>query len=451
MNKHLLFLSLALSLTLAQPAPAFFSGFGSGSKSATTAEKTSAWDKLVSSANETMKKSEQDEGNKDNPTWDQLTKRADQAMKQFAKDGKGFDIMRKIERKIEKIAADENSTLTGRFYDLKQPLDPKKSKPLHRHQVVQFIKNFMDADWDREMLEQYYSPDVKLEAPYFYLPRCKASYAPEAFMCNTGNQKRQVQPLDWLVVYSGVVIAPESGKFRFVGMGDDAIVVRFDNKVVLEAGWSIPSRSNMTLGTSRTYQEELISPKEGKALYQYKETPHWNSSLGGIPSGTPFQVKEGKAYPIEIILSEIPGNEFGFCLLIEKLANGNAPRGKFAPGDSPTLALFRTNETTPDLKEIEESLRKDGKNYIVRLPLEAPPFLEESPMWRAISKGKAKRNMLERVAATATSDEDTAMGRRVEDDETAEEGTEKEEAAPEENDAEAKAPVKQNNKGGKKK
>ena len=459
MSKRILFLVLPLMMAFTQPAPAFWddavSAFkgspaapgkkvkkGKQLKQAETKGDSSAWDKLMGDANKTLgtdkneksewdklsekanadlKESEKDQGNADNFSWDQLKQRASQSMDKFAKDGQGFDIMRKVQkvkRKVEKLAADENSTLTGRFYDLKQPLDESKAKPLHRGQVTNFFKNFMDSDWDPEMLEQYYSPKVELAASYLYLPRCKASYAPKAFRCNEGEQERKVEPHAWVVVYRGQVTAPKSGHFRFVGMGDDTIVVRFDKKVVLESGWSINSTGDMDKGTRRDYQDFISSPKGGCALYQYEETPHWNRCLGGIQTGTKFHVKEGETYPIEILISEIPGVEFGYCLLIEELETGKAPTGKYKVGEAPTVAIFRTNEMLPDLKEIEEELKKDGENYAVGARLEVPPFLEDSPIWKVESDGP-RRNIVERAAASV-SDEDTAMGRRKEIDASAE-------------------------------
>ena len=412
---------VSLFVCTMQTSHAFW-GTGKTSSSDKTEKKegTSSWDKLVSGAKNTLKEYESDSGNANTPTWKNLKGSASEAMKQFAKDGKGFDIMehankqkKKIARKIKRIAADENSVLTGRFFDLKQPVD-SSARPLYREEVVNYIREFMENDWDQEMLEKYYSPKVKLAAPYFYLPRCKASYAPKAFECNGEGEERKVEPQNWVVVYSGQVTAPESGTYRFVGMGDDTIVVRFNKEVVLESGWSIPSRNSMALGIRPPYQKEITSKEPGYALYQYRETPHWNKELGGIASGASFDVEKGESYPIEILLSEIPGNEFGFCLLIEKIAQSPAPYVSFSPHQSPILALFRTNDTTPDIEEIEEKLTENGENYMVSLPLEAPPFAENSPIWVASPTHKTKeRNVIERTAATL-SDEETAMGRRVE-------------------------------------
>ncbi len=409
--KHSILFHLSLILLCAYPASAFWDNLkGSDSKD------TGTWNKLVSDAKKHLKKAEQDQGNRNTPTWGNITTSANEAIEQFSKDGKGFDVMRravkKTQRSIQRLSADENSTLTGRFYDLKQPI-AENARPLSKHTVVSFIKEFMDAGWDSSKLEQYYSPEVELAAPYFYLPRCKASYAPEAFDCNEGDQKKHVRPLDWVVHYTGTVTAPESGTYRFVGMGDDTIVVRFNKRLVLESGWSIPTSNHMTLGTTRAYQQNITSPALGRALYQYQSTPHWNSVLGGIASGTTFKVEKGKQYPIELLISEIPGNEFGFCLFIEKI-EGKAPNGQFSPAESPTLALFRTNDTLPDLEEIKDELKKNGRNYTVGNTLEIPPFANDSPIWVATAADESeKRTLIERTAATL-SDEETAMGRRKE-------------------------------------
>ena len=92
---------------------------------------------------------------------------------------------------------------------------------------------------------------------------------------------------------------------------------------------------------------------------------------------------------------------------------GNGDRGKFSPEESPTLALFRTNEMLPDLKEISEMFKKNGINYAVGKELEAPPFKEDSPIWVLTEETKQKRSTMERVSAiNLNSEDDTAMGRR---------------------------------------
>ncbi len=325
-------------------------------------------------------------------------------------------------------AVSEESALVGRFYDLKHPIDGKAA-PLRRQQVVDLIHEFNNKKWDQDIFRAYYSPSVKLYAPYFYLPRCKAAYGPEAFQCNDNPESGapKVEPTAWVVVYRGVVTAPQSGTFRFVGMGDDTLLVRFDNKLVLESGWSIPTRKYFDQGTHRSYQHEITqkapSPNskhqreittktKGRALYQYDSTPHWNRNLGGIPSGVPFSVKKGEKYPIEILVSEIPGTEFGFCLLLEEIDDPKKPPyGTFDAEHSPIHHLFRTNNTLPDPEKIHQALTADGKNYSINNSTEGPPFLEDSLIWEADFQAAEKRGLFDRLFGKLSgADKDTAMG-----------------------------------------
>lgn len=367
------------------------------------------WDSLLENTQE-IEQEALNFGKSAKKLGEQAQKLGEQALKETKNYWDKLDI-----NKTLKIAfgygVDEQSALVGRFYDLKQPIDDK-SRPLSRQQVVDLIHRFNCKEWDSGLFSAYYSPKVKLYAPYFYLPRCKAAYGPKAFQCNEKAGEKQVKPSDWVVLYRGVVTAPKSGYFRFVGMGDDVLMVRFNNKLVLESGWSIPTRNNMTLGTSKKYQQEITSSKVGRALYQYSTTPHWNQKLGGIPTGTPFKVQQGKKYPIEILVSEIPGNEFGFCLMVEQLNNPNkTPHGTYPPDKSPTLHLFRTNDSLPDFNRINLALTADGKDYRVNKANEGPPFLQDSLIWKADFDEAQKRGLFERLFGKLTGKEqDTAMG-----------------------------------------
>lgn len=339
-------------------------------------------------------------------TWDKAKDEWNKAKERWDNLDVNYELMQAFGGDV-----DEESALIGRFYDLKQPIR-EGAKPMHRQGVVAKIREFDDKEWNQSVFADYYSPAVRLYAPYFYLPRCKASYGPEAFQCNEQEEGRKVAPSGWVVVYRGVVTAPESGFYRFVGMGDDTLMVRFNNKLVLEAGWSIPTRGDMVLGTKRSYQEEMISNKNKRAFYQYKQTPHWNNVLGGIPAGEVFKVKKGEKYPIEILVSEIPGNEFGFCLLVEKVKSpGTAPRGIVPADKSPELALFRTNESKPDFSAIERALTAGDKDFRVKGFMEGPPFKDNSPVWKVDYEAAQEQGLFDSIFGLFRND-DTAMGKR---------------------------------------
>ena len=152
------------------------------------------------------------------------------------------------------------SSLEGTFYDLKltrsgapskiptvitkdgngKPLVDAQGKPykqlkVNEHAFAGEAKKFF-KNWNAAALSGYYKSPLKLHASSFYIPMADARYGPIAFQCDD-----VCQGSGWIVVYRGCVRAPKTGKFRFVGTGDDYLGVRFNNKVVLEAGYRIPS------------------------------------------------------------------------------------------------------------------------------------------------------------------------------------------------------------------
>lgn len=280
------------------------------------------------------------------------------------------------------------STLEGVFYDLKQTRSGAKTEMAtwNTHgepatdtaKVTALLRDFLARDWSPTVLNRYFRSRTKLYAGCFYLPSCDAAFAPVAYRCAD-----RVKPRAWVALYKGKVKAPASGKFRFVGTGDDVLAVRFNKKTVLEAGWCIPSQNNSTIGSllneaGQRYHRELTSRSPNPVtFYRYAETPKWNRELGGLKAGDVFEVKQGDVYPIEILISEIPGGAFGFALLIQNMSEAG---GKKTAGGAPLLQLFRTNFAAPTRQELESSLHTAGKSYMMGA-MECPPYDEDSPLW----------------------------------------------------------------------
>ncbi len=274
------------------------------------------------------------------------------------------------------------STLVGTFYDLKQTANGAKTG-MDRHKVTALLGEFITGGWDAKMLSKYYQSKQKLYASSFYLPSCKASYAPVAYNCAD-----RVEPSAWVAVYRGKVKAPRSGKFRFVGTGDDTLIVRFNRKTVLESGWAIPSQQSVfgnatyacgsvtTPAGKKYYQEITTRAKDPVTFYKYNELTKWNRELGGLKAGDVFTVQEGHTYPIEILISEIPGGAFGFALLIEDVGS---PTDKKTASGAPLLELFRTNFSEPT----KESLRAAIKGYEMG-SMECPPYDADSSVWVSV-------------------------------------------------------------------
>lgn len=289
------------------------------------------------------------------------------------------------------------SALEGTFYDFK--LTARGAQTSIRYdevnkqlvaedfgKVAEIFGEFFDKSWNPAVLRNYYQAPTKLYASNFYLPDCMASYAPIAF-----EVQEKVKPSGWCVIYRGKVRAPKSGSFRFVGAGDDLLAVRFDKKMVLESGWVIPSFYDSkdrtpaahwsrfgSIGIGMEYKQKIASYKGHKdyKLFPQHGLAHWNAALGGLVGGNIFKVEEGKVYPIEILVSEVPGGSFGFILMIQDLANSPIVDGMTQ------LDIFRTNFSLPDIKDIEQKLisaesKKQGAISNIK-------YNEDSPIWTAV-------------------------------------------------------------------
>ena len=87
--------------------------------------------------------------------------------------------------------------------------------------------------------------------------------------------------------------------------------------------------------------------------------------MGGVVAGKTFTVKQGDVYPIEILISEIPGGEFGMTLLLEEV--GMEPMSKDPKTGAPILPLFRTNYGVPNPTG-KRPTGKPGKSATGRKP-----------------------------------------------------------------------------------
>ncbi len=266
------------------------------------------------------------------------------------------------------------STLTGTFYDLKLTKSGAKSgiTPNSTNQILTVFSDFL-GKWDDKTFNSYYKSPTKLYAGSFILPACNPAYAPHAFQCAD-----KVEPSAWAVVYRGKVVAPKTGKFRFAGIGDDIIAVRFNRKTVLEAGWAIPTvdKHKGAIGTEQQYKADVLAgkypDKKGYEFLNVPGIPHWNASVGGLTAGNTFSVREGQTYPIEIFISEVPGGQFGFALLIEDVTDGAKGAGN--------LQIFRTDLSNPTAADTSKLLNEAG---FPSSGLQWPQYDSDAHIWVA--------------------------------------------------------------------
>ncbi len=295
------------------------------------------------------------------------------------------------------------SALEGTFYDFKQTRGgaatavTKNGNRLTKageNKTSEIIGEFFYRDWSPSVINKYFQPRQKIYASHFYIPRSDSLIAPATFGC-----EKQVKDAAWIVVFRGKVRAPKTGTFRFLGAADDLIAVRFNKKLVLEAGWSVPSyytpkttnhaKAYGYMGNDKKYQAAIKAGKEpkhpGYELIPMPELPIWNDRFGGMVAGQSFKVVEGEEYPIEILVSEVPGAVFGYALLIDDMDNPITEKGRRM------YDLFRTGFDAPTMPEIVTKINAafERINHKKRVRatdkgLQLPKYNPDSLIWPAV-------------------------------------------------------------------
>lgn len=255
-----------------------------------------------------------------------------------------------------RVTKGKTGMLQGVFYDLKQ-LKNKTASGLGNG-ITSVMHDFVNGNWRKKtdkdgrisypQLDSYYAANVRLWNSAFYIPVMKAESAPAAFHC-----EKEVKTGGWVAIYSGNVVAPFTGKFRFVGNADDVLVVRFNKKVVLDYGYTsfslgvhLNAEHRKAMTRSPEAQQDILSRVTKLSPYQdpveiYRRL---DNTPNGYATGRIIDVVEGQSYPIEILISEIPGGIFHAALLVQELdAEGN-PMEK----DPTALPLFRTTLALPE-------------------------------------------------------------------------------------------------------
>ncbi len=269
----------------------------------------------------------------------------------------------------------EASAFCGRFWDLKKTGRGAPSRyqgSESSNQVVDLESRFYTGGWKAELFDEFFESPVKLYASCFLMPICLDEEATNAYD-PTGRMK--LQSSRWIAVYSAWVKAPVSGRFRFVGIADSVMAVRFDGANVLQCGlYNLEGGAN-----SSNFREE-------SDFIKYDSCQKWNEMLGGFVPGEFFEVEEGKWYRMDVLVSEIGGLGFGFCLLIDE----ERTEKQKTPDGAPLYQLFRTTFAEPDISSLYAGIRYPFREAAGVVRVE-PPYDRDSRVWQAVPIDGKKR------------------------------------------------------------
>ncbi len=263
------------------------------------------------------------------------------------------------------------NALAGTFYDLKQTKAGKATN-MTDDEMRQALPEIVRRGFKEKVFEKYFKAPHKLYQTKLQIPIISADGAPAAFEC-----EKEVEPKRWLVAYRGSVQAPHAGHYRFVGLSDDILVVRFNNRAVFDYGYTIAGTGTHVYGRSAELDGTKKNVELAKEIrrqtpmsipftfYKYAKTPRHNEVVGGFAVGPEFEVRANTTYPIEILIGEIPGGFFSVNLMIEEIGVNYEKD----PMGAPILPLFRLDNSLPDPNASGE----------------APPIDPNGPVWKFIS------------------------------------------------------------------
>ncbi len=233
------------------------------------------------------------------------------------------------------------NALEGTLYDLKFSPSGKALGADAPQRVAQIQKAFetMDRNWSgtKALLDgRYRQAELKLYASNIFIPPRNAAEATKAFDC-----EKEIQAPGWLAYYEGNFSPPVTGKYRFVGLGDDIMVVAVGGKTVLSTFWP-----NSKLNVTR-FEASWLPKDAGKTDGQgLRFPPH----AGGRYSGEWLELRKGQTYRIQIAFGESYGGLFSAALLIEQ-------QGVTYPtaGRDTQLPIFMLEPLTPEEIQLKSS------------------------------------------------------------------------------------------------
>ena len=251
--------------------------------------------------------------------------------------------------------------LLGTLYDLKQTSgrQPTSAAPA-KTGIAPYrasVRDFLESGWSPGKLQKFFkSPDMLVSGQLFITSR-SADDAPKAF-----EVEKLMKPSRWVIHYRCYVEVPNSLPFRFVGSGDDFLIVRWNRKIALDDGYE-----TYFAGKDGNYKDFGV-----KVSKEFK-VDRKPGSLHRLKAGPWIQATKGTKVPVEVLIGETPGGVFDCYLAIEVAKSGTKEKGEYE-GEG-KLKLFRCSadplpaEITKDTRGL--NIDMDATGWIFKVSKDA--------------------------------------------------------------------------------
>jgi hypothetical protein len=160
------------------------------------------------------------------------------------------------------------------------------------------VKHFV-TNWDTSVLRHFYRARTQLATTQIFIPQINAAEAPKAF-----GVEKECEGRRWVIHYKGEIIPPRTGRFRFIGIGDDILVVRCNMQNVLDGSLA---ETRVDPGANET---DNIAP----------------TGMGQpLRGGKWIEMHAGQPVKLEVLIGESPGGWFSNFLMIEEQGAEHPP------------------------------------------------------------------------------------------------------------------------------
>ncbi len=194
------------------------------------------------------------------------------------------------------------------------------------------IADYIASGWNKFKLAPYYRSPQKLYTAQVFFPTHYSEWGPSNFGIPSGPD---FDPIHWIVHYEGKIKSPRDkpARFRFWGMGDDALVAsisggEYNNTVVADFSWDW-----FELTKLRSNRQSVPDGEQNFSL------GHANNFVGEW-----FTLDPNEVYDIDILIGECPGGRFSAYLMVEE----EGVMLDYNTEGMPILPAFKTGEI-PDV------------------------------------------------------------------------------------------------------
>jgi hypothetical protein len=220
----------------------------------------------------------------------------------------------------------------GTFYDFKRTRRGTVAMAMDSAKYNEVVGDFIRSGWKKSKLARFYQSPKKLYTTSFMVAGVPSDFGPWAF------GEPEIAGYNFLLHYTGQIVYPEGGRFRFWGMGDNVLVVRVGGEVVFDM-W-----------------DQFQFAHDGKA----SKPSGYHMAYWPAYYGPWFDLEPGVSLDMEVIFGETAGGLSSVMLCIEQEGVDYPENFESAP----MLPIFKTARLSLDeVDAIYEYLMED--NYSV--------------------------------------------------------------------------------------